>query len=269
MWDMKFLQWVSARFEWQVIHACDLPCCRFQTDFLLVLLHDMVRAFPQLKVILMSATIDTSMFVEYFGSTQVVEVQGRVHPVQGQWGERLSKLWAVTSHVVHGIHSSDYYLEDIVQMLDFMPPAPDKKDRKRKAGDDDDDDDALAGDDKEVSNLYMNPKRVELPQCLAFFLIQENCNMQVSPDYNDKTRRAMAMMSEKDLQFELITVSDPFQGASVLISLISVSHLLWFVSPRAWFNTLCLWESLELFSFFCLGGTSFLPYTDTSLIILS
>ena len=43
----------------------------------------MVNAFPELRVILMSATVDTSMFAEYFGNVKVVEVAGRVHPVQG------------------------------------------------------------------------------------------------------------------------------------------------------------------------------------------
>ena len=54
-----------------------------QTDFLLVLLHDMVQAFPDLHVILMSATIDTTLFCDYFTGCHVIEVYGRVHPVQG------------------------------------------------------------------------------------------------------------------------------------------------------------------------------------------
>ena len=36
------------------------------------------------------------------------------------------------------------------------------------------------------------------------FLLQENCNLQVSNEYNDHTRRAMAMMTERELSFELI-----------------------------------------------------------------
>jgi len=54
-----------------------------QTDFLLVLLHDMVQAFPDLHVLLMSATVDTTLFCDYFTGCHVVEVHGRVHPVQG------------------------------------------------------------------------------------------------------------------------------------------------------------------------------------------
>ena len=43
----------------------------------------MVNLYPDLRIILMSATIDTSLFIEYFGDCKVVEVHGRVHPVQG------------------------------------------------------------------------------------------------------------------------------------------------------------------------------------------
>jgi len=42
---------------------------------------------------------------------------------------------------------SDYFLEDIVQMLDFMPPPPDKK-RRHGGGEDDT---VTDGDEKEVS----------------------------------------------------------------------------------------------------------------------
>ena len=61
---------------------CFVDCA--QTDFLLVLLRDMVQTFPDLHVILMSATIDTTLFCDYFVGCRVVEVHGRVHPVQGR-----------------------------------------------------------------------------------------------------------------------------------------------------------------------------------------
>lgn len=54
-----------------------------QTDFLLVVLRDVVEAYPEIRVILMSATIDTSMFTEYFFNCPVIEVFGRTFPVQG------------------------------------------------------------------------------------------------------------------------------------------------------------------------------------------
>lgn len=55
-----------------------------QTDFLLVVLRDVVQAYPEIRVILMSATIDTSMFCEYFFNCPIIEVFGRTYPVQGK-----------------------------------------------------------------------------------------------------------------------------------------------------------------------------------------
>lgn len=54
-----------------------------QSDFLLVMLKDMVQAYPELRVVLMSATIDTSLFAAYFDHAPVIEVMGKTFPVQG------------------------------------------------------------------------------------------------------------------------------------------------------------------------------------------
>lgn len=43
------------------------------TDFMMVLLRDMVHNNPDLRIILMSATIDTSLFSNYFGNCPVIE----------------------------------------------------------------------------------------------------------------------------------------------------------------------------------------------------
>lgn len=53
------------------------------TDFVMVVLRDMVHVYPELRIILMSATIDTSLFSSYFNNCPVVEIPGRSHPVQG------------------------------------------------------------------------------------------------------------------------------------------------------------------------------------------
>ncbi|XP_073427436.1 ATP-dependent RNA helicase A [Dendrobates tinctorius] len=84
------------------IHERDI-----NTDFLLVVLRDVIQAFPDIRVILMSATIDTSMFCEYFFNCPIIEVYGRTFPVQ------------------------EYYLEDCIQMTQFRPPPMEKK-RKDK-----------------------------------------------------------------------------------------------------------------------------------------
>lgn len=54
-----------------------------QTDFLIVVLRDVVQAYPEVRIVLMSATIDTTMFREYFFNCPIIEVFGRTFPVQG------------------------------------------------------------------------------------------------------------------------------------------------------------------------------------------
>lgn len=54
-----------------------------QTDFLIVVLRDVVQAYPEVRIVLMSATIDTSMFREYFFNCPIIEVFGSTFPVQG------------------------------------------------------------------------------------------------------------------------------------------------------------------------------------------
>lgn len=44
----------------------------------------MVLAYPEVRIVLMSATIDTTMFCEYFFNCPIIEVYGRTFPVQGK-----------------------------------------------------------------------------------------------------------------------------------------------------------------------------------------
>ncbi|TFK02028.1 myogenin [Platysternon megacephalum] len=125
------------------IHERDI-----NTDFLMVVLRDVVEAYPEIRVILMSATIDTSMFCEYFFNCPIIEVYGRTFPVE------------------------EYFLEDCIQMTQFVPPLKDKK-RKDKDEEGGEDDDA-------------------------------NCNLICSDEYGPETKRCMAQLNEKETPFELI-----------------------------------------------------------------
>ncbi|XP_028409154.1 ATP-dependent RNA helicase A-like [Dendronephthya gigantea] len=125
------------------IHERDI-----NTDFSLVILRDMVVRFPNLRVVLMSATIDTQMFHKYFNLCPIIEIEGRSYPVQ------------------------EYYLEDVIEMLGFVPPLSDKKKKREK-------------DDTEVEE-------------------EDNCNMICSDDYSFQTKNAMGQLSEKEMSFELI-----------------------------------------------------------------
>ncbi|XP_023658222.2 ATP-dependent RNA helicase A [Paramormyrops kingsleyae] len=131
------------------IHERDL-----NTDFLLVVLRDVVQTYPEIRVILMSATIDTTMFREYFFSCPIIEVFGRTFPVQ------------------------EYFLEDCIQMTKFIPPPMDKK-KKDKDVDADDDEtncNVICGDeygpDTRRSMAQMNEKETsfELIEALLKYI---------------------------------------------------------------------------------------------------
>src|SRR5690349_19852872 len=122
----------------------------------MVVLRDMVSTYPDLRVILMSATIDTSLFSDYFGNCPVIEVPGRAYPVK------------------------QYFLEDIVEMLKFVPP-PDSKKRKRGGDDDGSEELAAAAEEQET-----------------------NCNKIVGNQYSQQTKASMAVLSESEVSFELI-----------------------------------------------------------------
>lgn len=92
----------------------------------MVVLRDMVTTYTDLRVILMSATIDTTLFAEYFGGCPVIEVPGRAFPVQ------------------------QYYLEDTIELLRFVTP-PDSKKRKR-GGDDDGSEEVKALENQQEAN---------------------------------------------------------------------------------------------------------------------
>ncbi|XP_060872355.1 dosage compensation regulator [Metopolophium dirhodum] len=123
------------------------------SDFLMVVLKDMVYNYPDLKVIFMSATINTDMFSKYFNCCPVIDVEGRCYPVK------------------------EYFLEDIVQVLNYQP-TPDIRKRKNK---DKEEESVIAAQDQE-----------------------ENCNLLVSDDYPPEIKSKVAMISEKDVDFEII-----------------------------------------------------------------
>lgn len=69
------------------------------TDFLLVLIRDVLKRRKDLRIILMSATLDAEVFEAFFGgrnSVRRIEIQGRTHPVE------------------------DHYLDDVIRMTGFQ-----------------------------------------------------------------------------------------------------------------------------------------------------
>lgn len=101
------------------------------SDFIMVILRDMVHTYPDLRVILMSATIDTTLFTEYFNKCPIIEIAGRAFPVQ------------------------EYFLEDCVSLTKFIPPPPKPK-RGGRNNDKDDEDNVGADEVEENLNLAVS-----------------------------------------------------------------------------------------------------------------
>ncbi|XP_076767184.1 dosage compensation regulator mle [Xylocopa sonorina] len=121
------------------------------SDFIMVVLRDMIHMYPDLRIILMSATIDTTLFSNYFNNCPVIEIPGRSYPVQ------------------------QYFLEDCIQLTNFVPPMETKK-RKNRDSDD-------------------LPNEGEP---------EENLNKVIDAQYSAVTKNVMAQLTEKEISFELI-----------------------------------------------------------------
>ena len=74
------------------IHERDIQC-----DFLITLLKDLVQVRPNLKVILMSATLNSASFSKYFNNCPSFHIPGTLFPIQ------------------------EYYLEDVLEMTNYDP----------------------------------------------------------------------------------------------------------------------------------------------------
>ncbi|KAH8273341.1 hypothetical protein KR018_003934 [Drosophila ironensis] len=79
-----------------------------ESDFLLLILKNLLRERKDLKVILMSATLNATLFSEYFGGAPVLDIPGRTFPVQ------------------------QLFLEDILEKSDFVMECDTKFCRKLK-----------------------------------------------------------------------------------------------------------------------------------------
>lgn len=67
--------------QYQVLIVDEVHERHLHNDFLLGVLRRLLPQRPDLKVILMSATINISLFSSYFGSAPVVQVPGRLFPI--------------------------------------------------------------------------------------------------------------------------------------------------------------------------------------------
>ncbi|XP_026143566.1 ATP-dependent DNA/RNA helicase DHX36 [Carassius auratus] len=79
-----------------------------QSDVLLTIVKDLLTAREDLKVILMSATLNAEKFSKYFNNCSMIHIPGYTYPVK------------------------EYLLEDVVELLRFKPQHQDRRPRYRR-----------------------------------------------------------------------------------------------------------------------------------------
>ncbi|XP_057650908.1 putative ATP-dependent RNA helicase DHX57 [Diorhabda carinulata] len=74
-----------------------------ESDFLLLILKELLQIRSDLKVILMSATMNASLFSEYFGDIPIINIPGRTFPVEQYF---LEDIFEATGYILED--GSDY-----------------------------------------------------------------------------------------------------------------------------------------------------------------
>lgn len=78
------------------------------TDFLLIVIRDALISYPGLKIILMSATIDSSVFLKYFeGGCQHIHIPGQLFKVKVYHLEETLAMVGYTNHKIQASTSSN------------------------------------------------------------------------------------------------------------------------------------------------------------------
>lgn len=100
-------------------------------DFLLGYLRGLLKKRPELKLVVASATLDTTAFSDAFGGAPIIEVSGRMFPVEVRYepavtdGEELHYVDAAVAAVENALIESDFG-----DVLVFMPTERDIKETR-------------------------------------------------------------------------------------------------------------------------------------------
>jgi hypothetical protein len=142
-----------------------------QTDVLLIALRELLQSTrPDLKVILMSATLDSKLFCSFFGNAPLVSVPGRTFPV------------------------SNYHLEDLMDATDHMIEEGSRYARR--------------GYNTPVDNATLwvtnkgGDKRREVVDLVSQTDVQDVSDMY--PGYKMATRRSMDRVNEEVINYDLL-----------------------------------------------------------------
>ncbi|XP_039035481.1 DExH-box ATP-dependent RNA helicase DExH5, mitochondrial isoform X4 [Hibiscus syriacus] len=133
-------------------------------DFLLIVLKDLLPRRPELKLILMSATLDAELFSSYFGGAPLIHIPGFTYPVQTHFLENILEM---TGYRLTPANQIDDYGEE--RMWKMSKQAP----RKRKSQIASSVEDALrAADFKDFSPQTQESLSCWNPDCIGFNLIE-------------------------------------------------------------------------------------------------
>ncbi|KGN52121.1 DExH-box ATP-dependent RNA helicase DExH5, mitochondrial [Cucumis sativus] len=133
-------------------------------DFLLIVLKDLLPRRPELRLILMSATLDAELFSSYFGGAQIIHIPGFTHPVRTHF---LEDILEMTGYRLTPYNQIDDYGQEKTWKMSKQAP------RKRKTQIASTIEDALtAADFKEYSLQTQESLSCWNPDCLGFNLIE-------------------------------------------------------------------------------------------------
>ncbi|KAJ9552389.1 hypothetical protein OSB04_016434 [Centaurea solstitialis] len=175
-------------------------------DFLLIILKNYIekqaaQSTKKLKVILMSATVDSQLFSHYFGDCPVIHAQGRTHPV--------------VSHFLEDIH------ENIDYRLASDSPASLRSDTPKQKGAAVDNHRGKKnlvlsawGDESVLSKGYTNP-----------YYVPENYQA-----YSEQTQQNMKKLNEDVIDYDLLEdlichIDETYPEGAILVFLPGVSEI--------------------------------------------
>ncbi|XP_020965227.1 DExH-box ATP-dependent RNA helicase DExH7, chloroplastic [Arachis ipaensis] len=178
-------------------------------DFLLIVLKNLIEKqsterSTKLKVILMSATVDSSLFSKYFGHCPVVTAEGRTHPV------------------------TTYFLEDIYDQIDYRLPSDSpvsltstfRKEQKLQKG--------LVTNSKGKKNLMLSGWGDES------LLSEENTNPYFVPSYyqsySEQAKQNLKRLNEDVIDYDLLEdlicfIDENCNEGAILVFLPGVSEI--------------------------------------------
>ncbi|KAJ9158973.1 hypothetical protein P3X46_024509 [Hevea brasiliensis] len=176
-------------------------------DFLLIVLKNLIEkqsdhGTPKLKVILMSATVDSTLFSSYFGHCPVLTAQGRTHPVTTYFLEDIYE--SINYHLASDSPAALRYQTSTV---DKSGPVNNRRGKKNLV---------LSGwgDDSLLSEDYVNPHYV----------------LSSYHSYGEQTQQNLKRLNEDVIDYDLLEdlichVDETFDEGAILVFLPGVSEI--------------------------------------------